>query len=77
MPIRMVNRSCAFWGADAKAYRPERWLEEDGPPAGARGVAGHRHLLSFSDGARTCLGKSFALAEFKVRLVGLSSWEDC
>ncbi|KAK0438374.1 hypothetical protein EV421DRAFT_1714366, partial [Armillaria borealis] len=29
-------------------------------------IQGHRHLLTFVDGPRTYLGKTFALAEFKV-----------
>ena len=29
-------------------------------------MQGHRHLLTFSDGPRTCLGKTFAVTEFKV-----------
>lgn len=73
VPIRMINRSCEFWGPDAKAYKPERWLDENGLPSKAKSLGGHRHLLTFSDGARTCLGKGFALAEFKVRAAGFKS----
>ncbi|KAJ7689401.1 cytochrome P450 [Mycena rosella] len=29
------------------------------------GDSGHRHMLTFADGPRTCLGKGFAIAEFK------------
>ncbi|KAF9224554.1 cytochrome P450 [Gyrodon lividus] len=64
--IPLINRSAAIWGPDAKAWRPERWLEEDGIPKKAQEVQGHRHLLTFVDGPRTCLGKGFAVAEFKV-----------
>jgi hypothetical protein len=32
----------------------------------AKEIQGYRHILTFSDGPRICLGKSFALAEFKV-----------
>ncbi|KIN94393.1 hypothetical protein M404DRAFT_1008378 [Pisolithus tinctorius Marx 270] len=60
-----INRSVAIWGADAKVFRPERWLEEGGIPKKAQEVQGYRHLLTFVDGPRTCLGKGFALAEFK------------
>ncbi|SJL01026.1 uncharacterized protein ARMOST_04342 [Armillaria ostoyae] len=48
-PIRALNRSEEFWGADAKEFKPERWLEDNGP--------------------RTCLGKTFALTEFKAALL--------
>ncbi|KAK7448083.1 hypothetical protein VKT23_013840 [Stygiomarasmius scandens] len=69
VPIRAINRSEAFWGADAKEFRPERWLENGaGIPEAAREVSGHRHILTFVDGPRTCLGKGFAIAEFKAVL---------
>jgi cytochrome P450 len=32
----------------------------------AKEIVGHRHILTFSDGPRTCLGKGFALVNFKV-----------
>jgi hypothetical protein len=37
-------------------------------PASAKDLQGHRHLITFVNGPRTCLGKHFALAEFKVGL---------
>lgn len=67
VPALSVNRSAALWGTDAKEYRPERWIEKEGIPPGAKEIQGHRHLLTFMDGPRTCLGKGFAVAEFKVR----------
>ncbi|KAG9309787.1 cytochrome P450 [Chiua virens] len=66
--VPFMNRSTAFWGPDAKVFRPERWLEEDGIPARAKEIQGYRHLLTFIDGPRTCLGKGFAIAEFKIVL---------
>ncbi|KAF5339499.1 hypothetical protein D9758_016372 [Tetrapyrgos nigripes] len=72
VPIRCINRSEALWGPNAKQFRPERWIEGEegasGIPEAAKGVSGHRHLLTFSDGPRICLGKGFALAEFKAVL---------
>ncbi len=67
VPIGAINVSAAFWGADAREFRPERWLADDGIPKKAQEVQGHRHLLTFVDGPRMCLGRGFALAEFKVR----------
>jgi len=64
--IRAINRSLAIWGPDAKEFKPDRWLTEDGISGKAKEVQGHRHLLTFVDGPRTCLGKDFAIAEFKV-----------
>jgi len=73
--MECMNRSAAFWGEDAKVFRPSRWLEnahgENGIPAKAKEIQGHRHLLTFVDGPRTCLGKNFALTEFKVRRRGM------
>ena len=69
VPISYMNTAVAFWGPDAHEFRPERWLLEDGLPKKAQEVQGHRHLLTFVDGHRMCLGRGFALAEFKVRVL--------
>ena len=63
-----INLSKAFWGPDARKFKPERWLNEDGVVC-AKDVPGHRHLLTFSDGPTSCLGKGFLLGEFKVTAV--------
>ncbi|KAF5371478.1 hypothetical protein D9615_009620 [Tricholomella constricta] len=65
-PIRAINRAEAFWGPNAKDFEPERWLDDADIPA--KQIQGHRHILTFSDGPRICLGRQFALAEFKARL---------
>ncbi|KAL0948964.1 hypothetical protein HGRIS_009067 [Hohenbuehelia grisea] len=65
-PIALMNRAEWIWGSDASTFRPDRWLE---PGFGEKNdIQGHRHLLTFVDGPRTCLGKGFALAEFKAAL---------
>ncbi|KAF7331057.1 Cytochrome P450 [Mycena venus] len=66
VPIRTINRSEALWGPEAKKFKPERWFED--VSFSAKELPGHRHLLTFHDGPRTCLGKLFALAEFKAVL---------
>ncbi|KAJ7499846.1 cytochrome P450 [Mycena latifolia] len=66
--IRCMNRSEVFWGPNAKEFEPERWLTLNEDPLRAKEIQGHRHLITFLDGPRTCLGKSFALAEFKAAL---------
>ncbi|KAF9237033.1 cytochrome P450 [Melanogaster broomeanus] len=70
--MQCINRSAALWGADAKVFNPSRWLEDEhsqnGIPAKAKEVQGHRHLLTFVDGPRMCLGKGFAVVEFKIVL---------
>ncbi|KAG2354089.1 hypothetical protein BDR07DRAFT_1282426, partial [Suillus spraguei] len=47
-------------------YKPDCWLTEDNISTKAKEVQGHRHLLTFVEGPRSCLGKDFAVAEFKV-----------
>ncbi|EIW78642.1 cytochrome P450 [Coniophora puteana RWD-64-598 SS2] len=78
--MQYLNRSEKFWGPDAKEFKPSRWLatRQDSPEGGdggkwepeyaAKELHGHRHLWSFNDGPRMCLGKNFALAEFKASL---------
>jgi len=66
IPVRAINRSTAVWGENAKEFVPERWMEsEKGLTAGAKQIQGYHHLLTFSDGPRICLGRGFAIAEFK------------
>ncbi|KIO07014.1 hypothetical protein M404DRAFT_137856, partial [Pisolithus tinctorius Marx 270] len=65
IPVSCINRSVGIWGEDAKVFRPERWLEEDGIPRKANDIQAYRHLMTFVDGPRTCLGKGFAVGEFK------------
>ncbi|KAH7907652.1 cytochrome P450 [Hygrophoropsis aurantiaca] len=66
--IITVNRSEAFWGPDEKKFKPERWLTMDEFSEKATGIQGHRHLLTFIDGPRACLGKGFALTQLKAVL---------
>ncbi|KAG1885874.1 cytochrome P450 [Suillus fuscotomentosus] len=66
--IGAINRSAAIWGPHAKEFKPDRWLTEDGISGKAKEVQGHRHLLTFVDGPRACLGKDFAIMEFKAVL---------
>ena len=73
-PIIFTNRNEKFWGPNAKSFVPERWLEE-GPQA-PKDIHGHRHLLTFSDGPKICLGRGFALAELEVCLSPSDSFLD-
>ncbi|KAJ7706974.1 cytochrome P450 [Mycena rosella] len=72
MPIECINRSVEFWGPDAKVFNPSRWLDTSSDHRRAQEIKGYRHVLTFSDGGRMCLGKGFALAEFKAVLSVLS-----
>jgi cytochrome P450 len=67
IPIRAINRSEALWGKTAKDFDPNRWLDDRISQQKASEIQGYRHLLTFGSGPRGCLGRSFALTEFKVK----------
>ncbi|WP_205695500.1 cytochrome P450 [Conexibacter sp. SYSU D00693] len=50
-----LHRDPRFWGADAGAFRPDRWLGDDPPP--------HAVFQNFGRGRRMCLGKRLAYIE--------------
>ncbi|KAK7028670.1 cytochrome P450 [Favolaschia claudopus] len=56
--IGSFQRIEEIWGRDANKFRPGRWL--DGSMCSAEAVGPFANLLSFSGGARTCLGWRFA-----------------
>lgn len=61
IPYAPLHRNKKLWGEDADEFKPERWLGES--PV--------KHLFSylpFSQGPRICIGKDFALLEFRVLL---------
>ena len=70
-----VNTSRALWGPDAAEFKPERWL---GPGrANTGGAASNYAFLTFLHGPRSCIGQSFAKAEFACLLaaiVGRFEW---
>ena len=67
IPIAFINNSQEIWGPDVKEFKPERWLNPDTTLTGeAKAIQGHHHIMTFSDGPRFCLGRHFALANFKV-----------
>ncbi|EMD31778.1 hypothetical protein CERSUDRAFT_119356 [Gelatoporia subvermispora B] len=68
IPTGFINRHEALWGPDGAEFKLERWLEEGGVPKLAQEIKGYRHLLTFWDGPRMCLGRGFALTEFKAVL---------
>jgi len=84
MPTRDgVNTTPRLWGPTGKQFIPERWL--DGPlPDDALNIRIPGHVLTFGDGNRLCIGRSFAFAEYKIFLstliqhfeFGLSSREE-
>ncbi|KAG2339039.1 cytochrome P450 [Suillus weaverae] len=72
IPLAALNCSVHMWGPDAKTFKPSRWLEKDRDTHGARdALQGYRHVMTFGDGARMCLGRLFALTEIKAVLFAL------
>lgn len=49
------------WGPDAAEFKPERWLDPEGP---AQHVSQYSYM-PFSRGPRDCIGSRFALLEAK------------
>ena len=69
MPVGVVNRSPRLWKSDPLAFDPERWMQD--PSLG--GAEDRKANLTFSAGARVCIGERFARAELKHLLAGLVS----
>ncbi|TVY37039.1 Cytochrome P450 monooxygenase [Lachnellula subtilissima] len=60
-----VNKAENLWGPDAGKFNPDRWLPSDENPQSANGGAPSAYsLLTFLHGPRSCIGQSFAKAEF-------------
>ncbi|KAH9830594.1 cytochrome P450 [Rhodofomes roseus] len=68
VPVRDgIHVDSVIWGPDAEEFRPERWLEGDSAlPEMVKMIRAPGHLLTFGDGPKTCLGRYFAMAEFKI-----------
>lgn len=62
-----VNRNPEFWGPDADAFRPERWID-DGKPNNSGGADSNYCLMTFLHGPRSCIGQNFAKAELRCLL---------
>jgi cytochrome P450 len=69
MPIHALNCSPKLWNSDPLAFDPERWMHD--PSLG--GAEDRKGNMTFSAGARVCIGERFARAELKHLLAGLVS----
>eukprot|EP00088_Acartia_fossae_P025481 TRINITY_DN26303_c0_g1_i1.p1 TRINITY_DN26303_c0_g1~~TRINITY_DN26303_c0_g1_i1.p1 ORF type:complete len:106 (+),score=18.04 TRINITY_DN26303_c0_g1_i1:2-319(+) len=56
-PIMVEILQGEHWGSDAKIFRPERFLDENGK------LKFDEHLVPFSVGKRRCLGETLAKIE--------------
>ncbi|PFH47745.1 hypothetical protein AMATHDRAFT_66969 [Amanita thiersii Skay4041] len=67
IPVRDgINVDEKIWGSNANIFYPERWIEKEGLPPAVNMVRAQGHVLTFGDGPKVCLGRSFAITEFKV-----------
>ena len=64
-----VNEATALWGPDAEKFNPDRWM---GPgKANSGGAESNYAFLTFLHGPRSCIGQSFAKAEFAYLLAAV------
>ncbi|CAD6893921.1 unnamed protein product [Tilletia controversa] len=75
--IQLLNRANHIWGDTADEFEPNRWNEL---PEAVTGLASHKGvtggapangLWTFISGPRGCIGKAFAITEFKALLAVL------
>ncbi|KAF3062012.1 Cytochrome P450 72A15 [Daldinia childiae] len=68
-----TNFDKSMWGPDAHEFNPERWVPKgpDDKRAASGGATSNYAFLSFLHGPRSCIGLSFAKAEFACLL---ASW---
>ncbi|KAL7627819.1 hypothetical protein AAE478_002014 [Parahypoxylon ruwenzoriense] len=61
-----TNFDRALWGPDAHEFNPERWMPKgpDDRHAASGGAASNYAFLTFLHGPRSCIGLTFARAEF-------------
>lgn len=77
-----MNRDPAQWGPDAAEFKPERWMakqdDDEAKPTGGGGASSNYSFATFSHGPRSCIGLTFAKAEFACLLaawVGMFEFE--
>lgn len=76
LPIWAANTAKHMWGPDAAEFNPDRWMGQG--KAGNGGAESAYAFMTFLHGPRSCIGQSFARAEFAcllAALVGTFSFE--
>ncbi|KAH7090192.1 cytochrome P450 3A19 [Paraphoma chrysanthemicola] len=61
-----LSRDPAYWGPDARSFRPERWLEST-----SGGAINPSSFLPFGAGPRRCIGEQFARDEMICLIAGM------
>ncbi|KAH7320323.1 cytochrome P450 [Rhizoctonia solani] len=67
IPALSVNHMKSVWGGDADDFKPERWFDSARLDSGNKNF-GWNGMLSFSEGARQCIGYRLAILSFKTAL---------
>jgi cytochrome P450 len=67
-----TNFDKALWGPDAHEFNPDRWLptSADDKRAASGGASSNYAFMTFLHGPRSCIGQTFAKAEFAIILAG-------
>lgn len=67
-----TNFDESLWGPDAHQFNPDRWMPtgSDDKRAASGGAASNYAFMTFLHGPRSCIGQSFAKAEFACILAG-------
>lgn len=69
IPVHLLHRHPKYWGPDAEAFQPERWLvDKNGSGGVASGGIDTKGFtfLPFSAGGHNCIGYKFATMEAKL-----------
>lgn len=61
IPLLPLNTLTDIWGADAREFKPDRWLDV---PETVMGMPGMLQMMSFTSGPHGCPGYKLALAEY-------------
>lgn len=64
--IKLLNKSQSLWQSDPTVFNPDRWLDDNSGGAKERYA-----FMTFSQGARHCIGERFGRAEVMHLLAGL------
>ncbi|KAJ3121566.1 hypothetical protein HK098_003598 [Nowakowskiella sp. JEL0407] len=59
--MHRIQMSEKYWGADAKHFKPDRWLNDFTPVPGS--------FMPFGDGPMNCIGQKIANLEIKIALI--------
>ncbi|KAF6753901.1 cytochrome P450 [Ephemerocybe angulata] len=57
------NMNPALWGEDAHVFNPQRWLNQDNESSNTLGM--YANLMTFSAGAKGCIGWRFAVMQLQ------------